>query len=133
MVNQIAKQHPLRGSMFIIAMLAAAGVSAQTSGVPSESSSASAQTPQAGSGQKNCAPPRYPIASAVANEQGTTRVKFLIVSDGSVAWARVDKSSGHSRLDEAAIASVRTCIFKVLAPSPKPQFAVVEYVWRLKD
>jgi protein TonB len=40
------------------------------------------------------------------NEEGTTQVSFKVLTDGSVGDVTVAKSSGYSRLDEAAISCV---------------------------
>ncbi|WP_260582295.1 energy transducer TonB [Sphingopyxis sp. PET50] len=52
-------------------------------------------------------PPRYPRESRRLREQGTVVLSVLLASDGTVADIGVAKSSGHRRLDDAALAAVR--------------------------
>lgn len=60
---------------------------------------------------KPCAPRAYPAESLKAREQGTTWVKITIVRDGTLIKAEVVRSSGHPRLDAAALEHVKTCKF----------------------
>lgn len=53
------------------------------------------------------APPRYPMESRRKREQGTVTLLLLLGTDGRVAEIRVSRSSGHPRLDEAALSAVR--------------------------
>ncbi|MGE0383360.1 MAG: TonB family protein [Gammaproteobacteria bacterium] len=48
--------------------------------------------------------PDYPPISRRLGEQGSVILALLVEIDGHVAEARVDSSSGHARLDEAAVA-----------------------------
>ena len=50
--------------------------------------------------------PAYPSISRRLNEQGKTTVRVLIGTDGLPQRAEVSKSSGFSRLDDAALATV---------------------------
>lgn len=50
--------------------------------------------------------PPYPALSRRLGEEGVVRLSIAIAADGSVAGAKVEKSSGFARLDEAAIAWV---------------------------
>lgn len=47
--------------------------------------------------------PDYPAASRRLGEEGTVVLLLLVGVDGAVQEARVDKSSGFSRLDQAAV------------------------------
>lgn len=51
--------------------------------------------------------PTYPSASRRAGEEGTVRVKVLVDEKGRPRDVQVAKSSGFSRLDEAALEAVR--------------------------
>ncbi|HYM17125.1 MAG TPA: energy transducer TonB [Micropepsaceae bacterium] len=51
--------------------------------------------------------PDYPPVSRRLGEQGTLRLKLTITTQGAVSEAMVINSSGHSRLDEAAIEWVK--------------------------
>ena len=50
--------------------------------------------------------PAYPAISKRMNEQGKTMVRVLIGTDGQAKKAEIGSSSGFSRLDDAALATV---------------------------
>ena len=52
--------------------------------------------------------PAYPAPSRRLGETGVVVLRVELNESGSVAHARVERSSGHSRLDDAALAAVRT-------------------------
>lgn len=52
--------------------------------------------------------PTYPLQSRRLREAGGVLLRVELGESGTVIQARVDRSSGHSRLDEAALAAVRT-------------------------
>jgi protein TonB len=52
-------------------------------------------------------PPRYPIESRRKREQGTVILAVVLTTDGTVADVRIARSSGYSRLDEAARGTVK--------------------------
>ena len=60
---------------------------------------------QAGSPEPGSAaiPSPYPADAIAAKHEGMVLVKVLVGSNGSVSHAQIDKSSGYSDLDEAAI------------------------------
>jgi protein TonB len=51
--------------------------------------------------------PAYPPLSRRLREEGVVVLKVLVRSDGSVANALIDKRSGSTRLDDAALAAVK--------------------------
>lgn len=51
--------------------------------------------------------PPYPTSSIRLGEEGNLDIELLVGSDGRVADARVVRSSGYPRLDQAAIAEAR--------------------------
>lgn len=53
-------------------------------------------------------PPAYPATSRRLGEEGLVVLRVELDESGSVSAARVAGSSGHARLDEAALAAVRT-------------------------
>lgn len=55
----------------------------------------------------DAAPPRYPIDSRRAREQGTVVLNVTVGIDGRVAEIGLSRSSGFDRLDRAALAAVR--------------------------
>ena len=56
--------------------------------------------------------PIYPPASRRQDEEGTVRLRVLVDERGRPQDVRVLKSSGHSRLDEAAVSAVKRWQFK---------------------
>jgi protein TonB len=59
---------------------------------------------------KAAAPP-YPIASVRAQEHGTTGLEVCVDATGRVTSASLTQTSGHTRLDEAALKWVRGARF----------------------
>ena len=59
----------------------------------------------------NIGQPDYPAAARRRGETGTAVVRFVVGVDGRVESAKIERSSGSSRLDDAALAAVRggTC------------------------
>jgi protein TonB len=51
--------------------------------------------------------PTYPLVSRAREEEGTVFVKVMISPYGTVSDVQIEKSSGYSRLDAAALKSVR--------------------------
>jgi len=49
----------------------------------------------------------YPGAARRRGISGTPRVTFAISEDGSVAWAKIERSCGNATLDDAALVTVR--------------------------
>jgi protein TonB len=54
------------------------------------------------------APPAYPATSRRLGEEGLVVLRVELDESGSVSAARVASSSGHARLDETALAAVKT-------------------------
>lgn len=54
------------------------------------------------------APPRYPPSARRLGEEGTVMLRVELDEQGKVSMARVATSSGFARLDEAALAAVKT-------------------------
>ena len=61
-------------------------------------------------------------------------VKFLINEDGTVIDSRIESSSGHPRLDEAARAALSLCQFRPGSVDGKPDraWASIRYTWKLE-
>jgi TonB family protein len=79
--------------------------------------------------------PDYPAESLRLEEQGTTTLRFVIDETGGVVEAVMVASSGSPRLDEAALLSLRRCMFRpARGPDGAPIKAEtrVEYIWRLQ-
>lgn len=73
----------------------------------------------------NNPPPRYPVESRHLREQGTVTVKVLVTPEGAVQELKLAESSGHSRLDKAAMAAIRNWRF---APAKQAGKAVAAWV-----
>ena len=56
--------------------------------------------------------PIYPPASRRENEEGTVRLRVLVDERGMPQDVKILKSSGHSRLDEAAVTAVKRWRFR---------------------
>lgn len=56
--------------------------------------------------------PRYPEAAKRAGEQGKVVITVTVTSGGKVGGASVAQSSGHSRLDQAALSAAKGIVFK---------------------
>ncbi|HEY0879411.1 MAG TPA: energy transducer TonB, partial [Zeimonas sp.] len=55
--------------------------------------------------------PKYPRASRRLGEQGRVVLRVRVEADGRPSQCEVQRSSGSSRLDEAALAAVRRWSF----------------------
>ena len=82
-----------------------------------------------------CDKPDYPRNSLRNEEQGTSRLQFLIGLDGKVADSKIEKSSGFRALDVAAKNALSQCTFKPGTVDGKPQqlWVTVDYVWTLQN
>jgi protein TonB len=83
---------------------------------------------------RGCAKPPYPPASIRANETGVVTLNFLIDIDGRVLESKVERTSGHRRLDEAARAGLALCKFKPATMDGRPEraWARIQYDWKLE-
>ena len=81
-----------------------------------------------------CKTPEYPKASRRLTEEGIVSLRFLVDSDGRVLNAEVEKSSGYSRLDDAARNALSLCQFRPGEVDGKPvkSWARINYSWKLK-
>lgn len=79
--------------------------------------------------------PRYPLAARRAGEQGTVRLKVLVTRKGLPQRVEVEKTSGSSRLDAAALDAVRRWRFVAArrGATPIASWVVVPVVFRLED
>ncbi|MBT9568943.1 MAG: energy transducer TonB [Thiobacillus sp.] len=75
---------------------------------PSSTPAAPTATSPHPAGYLNNPKPPYPALSKRLGEAGTVRLNVLINPDGSVARLELAQSSGHPRLDRAAIETVRS-------------------------
>lgn len=52
-------------------------------------------------------PPDYPASARTRGQEGEALVRILVGTDGRAAQVRIERSSGHSILDRAALQAVR--------------------------
>lgn len=78
-----------------------------------------------------CREPEYPSASERLGEQGVSAISLLIGTDTKVQQSRVDASSGHKRLDDAAVRAFSRCKFSVgtVDGKPEPSWFSIRYRW----
>jgi len=69
--------------------------------------------------------PRYPPASRRAREEGEVLVRVLIDVDGRPSELRILRSSGHARLDDAAVEAVRAALFRPYVAAGRARAAYV--------
>jgi len=83
---------------------------------------------------KPCAKPEYPSVSKRLEESGVVALLFLVDVDGKAVESKIDKSSGFSRLDNAARDALQQCEFKPGTVDGKPEkaWARINYNWKLE-
>jgi periplasmic protein TonB len=78
--------------------------------------------------------PRYPPESRRSGEEGLVVLRVLINEIGGVARVDVERSSGHSRLDDAACQAVRRARFRPYLENGVPRMALatipIEFNWK---
>ena len=62
----------------------------------------------------------YPRASKRMGETGRVLIRVFIDLTGSATAVQVERSSGHRRLDDAALAAVREARFKPYTENGRP-------------
>ncbi|SDG72896.1 MULTISPECIES: M56 family metallopeptidase [unclassified Duganella] len=81
-----------------------------------------------------CTKPAWPQGAIAANRTGRVQLAFQVGEDGRVNNSRIERTSGHADLDEAARSGIGKCQFKPATKAGKP-FATwqkVQYVWTLE-
>lgn len=83
--------------------------------------------------RRSCPEPEYPALSLRLGEKGTVKLGFLIGVDGRVKESRVDQTSGHPRLDEAARRALSRCRFTPGTVDGKAEesWAQLLYTWKI--
>lgn len=81
-----------------------------------------------------CGKPPYPAAARRLQEEGAVVLRFRVGVDGKVITGNVESSSGHERLDRAALDALSLCRFRpgTVDGVPEESWATVRYVWRLE-
>jgi periplasmic protein TonB len=83
------------------------------------------EEPGFGAAYLNNPPPEYPRISQRRREEGTVLLRVAVGADGRpVSW-RVETSSGHERLDNAALAAVEGWRFEPARRGTRPVAASV--------
>jgi len=79
--------------------------------------------------------PTYPRLSIRYGEQGEALCRLEIDAEGRVIGAKIARSSGHARLDEAALSAVKRWRFEPATRDgvPEPSFATLPVVFRIQD
>jgi len=82
-----------------------------------------------------CTKPAYPQSALRNGDSGTVVLSFLIGTDGRVADAKVEKTSGFRDLDRAAMSGLGQCRFKpgTVDGVPYESWTRVQYVWSLDE
>jgi TonB family protein len=83
----------------------------------------------------SCPTPVYPAAAGAQRESGVVMLNFLVGTDGSVVDSRVETSSGHAVLDEAARVTLSRCRFQpgTLNGRPEASWHIMKYVWSVPN
>ena len=115
-----------------LSIIGLATASAQEA-APSSPVSASAQT--LAIVPSSCEKPSYPAESVRNNEQGTTTLRFLSDDEGKVVKVEVISTSGHERLDQAAVSALSKCRFRPTNKDGKHfgGTSVVQYIWKVES
>ena len=79
-------------------------------------------------------PPRYPLVARRNGEQGTVTLRVLVTREGVPAKVSVEKTSGSSHLDSAALETVRTWRFMPARQGAQPveAWVLVPIVFKLE-
>lgn len=77
--------------------------------------------------------PVYPEMSRRLGEEGTVELKIGLLHDGSVHDLAIGRSSGHPRLDAAALAAARTWRFNPRTGGGEVETIVYRVVFELQD
>ncbi|TVP83752.1 MAG: energy transducer TonB [Thioalkalivibrio sp.] len=83
------------------------------------------EEPGFGAAYLNNPPPEYPRISQRRREQGTVVLWVSVAADGSPVNWRVERSSGHERLDDAALEAVSGWRFEPARRGNRPVAASV--------
>lgn len=76
--------------------------------------------------------PVYPTLSRRLGEQGTVSLRVLINAQGQATEIRIETSSGSARLDQAAVAAIRTWRFVPALRAGKPVSEWYEWKWQFR-
>ena len=79
-------------------------------------------------------PPRYPLIARRNGEQGTVTLRVLVTREGLPASVSVEKTSGSTHLDSAALETVKTWRFMPVRQGAQPveAWVLVPIVFKLE-
>lgn len=86
----------------------------------SETAGAPVVPPRVDAQRMNNPAPAYPRQSRRLREEGTVVLELLILEDGTVGEAKVETSSGYSRLDDTALTAVKRWRYVPATRAGKP-------------
>jgi protein TonB len=87
---------------------------------PAEATPEPVVPPSADAQEVNNPAPAYPAISKKLKEEGTVLLTILVTKEGRVAEAQIKTSSGHKRLDDAAIRAIKRWKFNPATQAGKP-------------
>lgn len=114
--------------------LALACVAIYAEATAAEATTAKVKTAKAVVNFDKCALPEWPAAAVAQQRTGKVVLGFLIAADGKVKSTRVEQSSGHADLDQAARTAIEKCSFTPATKAGKPveSWLKMMYDWNLK-
>jgi TonB family protein len=79
----------------------------------------------------SCPTPVHPAGSTPHKDDGVVMLNFLVGVDGAVVDSRVETSSGHPQLDEAARLALSRCRFRpgTYHGRPEDSWHIMKYDW----
>jgi TonB family protein len=100
-------------------------------------------SPKAGGGQRtparivniNECKPAYSKESTRAGETGTTHLRLRVSAEGKLLDAKVSRSSGFERLDNATLSALANCRYTpgTVEGVPSETTTTIAYNWRLEE
>lgn len=118
-----------------ICLLAGVAHGAALAQQPADSSAAPMVISTAFIDWNTCARPTYPDESLSALEQGTTVLRYVVRTDQTLTEPVVERSSGHERLDRAALDAFSKCkgVPALLNGVPVTSFTRINFNWRIPE
>jgi bla regulator protein BlaR1 len=117
-----------------VACLAVACVAGFADASASDKKTAAVASTRAVVDFKSCAKPEWPADALAAERTGTVTLGFQIDTSGKVTNSRINKSSGHADLDQAAREGIQKCSFIPATKNGKAvsEWMQMQYVWTLQ-
>ena len=114
--------------------LALACVTIYAEATAAEATTAKNKTVKAVVNFDSCAKPEYPAAAVAQQRTGMVTLGFSIGADGKVKSSKIEKTSGHPDLDQAARTGIEKCSFIPATKAGKPVESSLKmvYNWNLE-